>query len=124
MNSLSWSKSARKGAWGAMPVIPTFIVVWLVKRWFGLELSEAEAIALYSFVGAVVGFVVHGLKNVAKNFDKLREESKMRHGTIWLFYCIAIVIASLIGIGDVVRGLFRGRYSEDGESEVESRRRG
>ena len=123
MNTLSWGKSARKGAWGAVPVLPTFVVVWMVKRWIGLELSEVEALALYSFVGALAGFLVHGLKNVAKNLDKLHEESKLRPALVWGLYPVALVIGGLIGIGGVVRGLFAGKYSENGEDEVESRRR-
>lgn len=62
----SWIRSIKKGAWGAFPAVPAFVLVMLLRK-LGVEVTELEAIELYGFVVAVSGFLIHGGKNVAKN---------------------------------------------------------
>ena len=62
----SWLKSVKKGAIGAAPALPAFLVVRLLGR-FGFEVTAEEALELQAFLGALIAFLVVGGKNVLKN---------------------------------------------------------
>lgn len=62
----SWLKSFKKGAIGAAPAIPAFLVVRLL-GYFGFEVTAEEALELQAFLGALIAFLVVGGKNVLKN---------------------------------------------------------
>lgn len=65
----SWFKSIRKGFLGAFPAVPAFLLVRLLRS-AGVEVSEAEALELYTFAFAVLGFLIAGGRNVRKNRRK------------------------------------------------------
>ena len=62
----SWLKSVKKGAIGAAPAIPAFLVVRLLGH-FGFEVTAEEALELQAFLGALIAFLLVGGKNVLKN---------------------------------------------------------
>lgn len=55
--------SIRKGGVGAFPAAPAFLVVLMARKWFGIEISAEEALALSAFVGGAVAYVKNRLKH-------------------------------------------------------------
>jgi len=55
--------SIRKGGVGAFPAVPTFLVVLLARKWFSVEISAEEALALSAFVGGAVAYLKNRFKH-------------------------------------------------------------
>lgn len=55
--------SIRKGGLGAFPAVPAFLVVLLARKWFGVEISAEEALALSAFVGGAVAYFKNRFKH-------------------------------------------------------------
>jgi hypothetical protein len=55
--------SVRKGGMGAFPAVPAFVVVLLVRKLWGVEISAEEALALSAFVGGVVAYAKNRWKH-------------------------------------------------------------
>lgn len=58
--------SIRKGGLGAFPAVPAFLVVLLVRKLWGIEISAEEALALSAFVGGLVAYAKNRTKHAWK----------------------------------------------------------
>lgn len=73
---LSWKKVFKKAAWGALPPVPSFVIVLLAKK-AGMEISKLDAVELVAFLSVFLGALLGGGKNIAKHSRRSGSESEI-----------------------------------------------